>query len=95
MTLVRPCLIEADRAMSRPRVELWVGTMPRPARYTWDSLSTSIQRTGTEGMGVMPVMKRCWAGPIAYLPHISLWRTSLWCSRNTGSSLVNVTRTVG
>ena len=32
MTLARPCAIDAERAMSRPRVELWVGTMPRPAR---------------------------------------------------------------
>ena len=53
-----------------------------------------MQRTGTDGIGVTVVMKRCCAGPIAYWPHSSLWRTSLWCTWNTASSHVNVTRTV-
>ncbi len=44
---VRPCLIEAERAKSRPSVELWVGIMVLPARYRWSALSTSTQRTGT------------------------------------------------
>ncbi len=47
MTLDIRCLIEQDRKKSRPSVELCVGTMARPARYMWSSLSTCTQRTGT------------------------------------------------
>ena len=32
MQVVMLCLMAAERAMSRPSVELWVGTMARPAR---------------------------------------------------------------
>ena len=32
-TVAMPCRMAAARAKSRARVELWVGSMPRPARY--------------------------------------------------------------
>ena len=32
IALVMPCFTEHDRAKSRPRVELWVGIIDRPAR---------------------------------------------------------------
>lgn len=47
------CLMAAARAMSIPRVELWVGIMARLARYSCSSLSTSTQRTGTESIALM------------------------------------------
>ena len=51
ITLVSPFLIDADRAMSRPSVELWVGTIARVTRYRWSALSTWTQRTATLGTG--------------------------------------------
>ena len=51
MTLDIRCLIEQDRKKSSPSVELCVGTMARPARYMWSSLSTCTQRTGTLSTG--------------------------------------------
>ena len=40
-------LTVADRAMSSPSVELWVGTKLRPARNSESAASTWMQRTGT------------------------------------------------
>ena len=50
-TDVMPCLIDADRTMSIPIVELWVGIMDRLARYRCDSCSICTHRTGTLGTG--------------------------------------------
>ena len=47
ITLVRPCLIDAARAMSRPRVELWVGIIASTGEVQMVGASTSTQRTGT------------------------------------------------
>jgi hypothetical protein len=47
MTLAIRCLIEHERMKSSPSVELCVGTIPRPAKYRCEPLSTCTQRTGT------------------------------------------------
>ena len=49
MTVDILCWIAAVRAMSSPRVELWVGIIGVPARYRWSAASTWMQRTGTDG----------------------------------------------
>src|SRR4051795_9030070 len=48
---VSPCLIEHAREKSSARVELWVGTIDRLARYMWSALSTCTHRTGTLAIG--------------------------------------------
>ena len=53
MTDAMPCLIEHDRMKSMLSVELWVGTIDRPARYRC-SPSTSTHRTGTDATGALP-----------------------------------------
>ena len=50
-TVLMPFLMAAARAKSSARVELWVGIMPRPARYRWSGLSTCTHRTGWESTG--------------------------------------------
>ena len=54
----RWCFTDADRAMSRPSVELWVGMKLRPARNRWFSAATWMQRTGTLAIGRTSVMNR-------------------------------------
>jgi hypothetical protein len=49
MTVASPCFSDAARARSSARVELWVGIMLRPARYSLSALSTCTQRTGRDG----------------------------------------------
>ena len=56
MTVVSPCFSDAARARSRASVELWVGIMLRPARYSLSALSTWTQRTGREGTGLTSTM---------------------------------------
>ena len=57
-TVGSPCRIVAERAKSRASAELWVGIMPRPARYSSPSLSTWTQRTGRGKTGRTSVMNR-------------------------------------
>src|SRR3954449_2878594 len=77
----------AERAMSKPRVELWVGIIARPAKKRWLSLSTCTQRTGRLLTGRTAGTKR----------ELLRWRRrarrSLWSRRlrsrwNTSSSVV-------
>ena len=90
MTLARPCLMDAARAMSTPSVELCVGTIERPARYMCDAFPTSMQRTGTLGTGVTSMTKRLIRRAFDWCRVRSLWAICLRCRRNTMSCVLKL-----
>ena len=75
--------------MSRPTVELCVGTIERPARYRWSGWSIITHRTGTEGIGRASTTNR-W--PVRFGARCrSLCTSCLRVSANTSSVVVKVT----
>jgi hypothetical protein len=83
------CFTVADRAMSRPSVELCVGMKLRPARNRWSEAATWMQRTGTLATGSTAVMKRTPRAVNVRAPR-SLCSSFFRSSRNTSSSVLNV-----
>ena len=88
-TDVMLCLIDADRAMSMPMVELCVGIIERPARYRCVACSISTQRTGTLSIGSTDTMNR-WVRRAVDGRRRSLCTSRLRSRPNTSSSVVKV-----